>query len=397
MSTGAIPSCKACGGELGPVFYAASAVPVHACLLLDTAADALAVSRGDVQLATCQSCGTITNLRFDKRWSAYSPEYEDQQAFSPTFNSFAGRLAQDLVQRHRLEGEAVIDIGCSKGDFLTLMCNAGAARGIGIDPSVVEGRVVPPKHGQLDLIEAFYADEHLDLPAKLISNRHTLEHIIDVHEMLGRMHRHAVKAGGAITFIEVPSMTRVLRDMAFEDIYYEHCSYFTPGALARALRQAGFGVQRLWLDYGDQYLLAEAVVDPTQDKSFDIEEPVTDILEMVETFEAGIAAAIDALRTPLINALDAGQKVTFWGSGSKCISLWHAIGSPKQITSIIDINPNRWGKYVPGMPFKISEPASLANTQPDIVVAMNAIYLDEITQDLRKLGCNAQVMTLRNG
>jgi hypothetical protein len=396
MNEAKFGTCKACGGQLGPVFYEAPAVPVHACLLLDCASDALAFPRGDVKLAPCLSCGTITNLCFEKRWSAYSPEYEDQQAFSPTFNSFAGRLAQDLVLRHGLADEAVIDIGCSKGDFLALMCNAGVARGIGIDPSVVEGRVSPPKQGRLELIEACYADAHLDLPAKLISNRHTLEHIQDVHDMLSRMHRHAVKAGDSITFIEVPSMTRVLQSMAFEDIYYEHCSYFTPGALARALRHAGFGVQRLWLDYDDQYLLAEAVVDPAQGKSFDIEEPVADVLSMVDRFQSEIASSIDDLRTRLIDALDAGQKVTFWGSGSKCIALWHAIGSPKKITSIVDINPNRWGKYAPGMPFKISDPASLVSSQPDIVVPMNAIYLDEITNDLRKLGSNAKVITLED-
>ena len=28
-------------------------------------------------------------------------------------------------------------------------------------------------------------------------------------------------------FFQVPDMSRVLRDLAFWDIYYEHCSYFT--------------------------------------------------------------------------------------------------------------------------------------------------------------------------
>ncbi|MCH2076446.1 MAG: class I SAM-dependent methyltransferase [Rhodobacteraceae bacterium] len=394
MTAVATNTCLTCGGRLGPVFYEADAVPVHSCLLLDTTDKALAFPRGDVRLAPCHDCGTITNVEFDGKWSAYSPEYEDQQSFSPTFNSFAGRLAQDLTARHDLGGETVIDIGCSKGDFLALMCEAGASRGIGIDPSVVDGRVGKPSQGTLELISGYYAEDHTTLPAKLISNRHTLEHVHDVHGMLTRMHRHAVKAGDAVTFIEVPSMTRVLEDCAFEDIYYEHCSYFTPGALARALRKAGFGVTRLWFDYDDQYLLAEASTDPAQDVSFDIEEPVSAVLDMVADFEARAAALTASWRTFLAGAEARGERVAIWGSGSKCIAFWHATDHPAAVSSIVDINPNRWGKHPPGLPLPISEPESLRFEKPDVVIAMNAIYKDEISADLAAMGVETKVVTL---
>jgi SAM-dependent methyltransferase len=392
--TSILQSCKSCGGQLGPVFYEADSVPVHSCLLLASPTDALAFPRANVRLAPCLDCGIITNPTFDKRWSAYSPEYEDQQAFSPTFNSFAGRLAQDLTERHDLVGETVIDIGCSKGDFLALLCEAGAKRGIGIDPSVVEGRVTPSNHGQLDLIEAYYSDHHIDLPARLISNRHTLEHVHDVHDMLSRMHRHAVNAGDAVTFIEVPSMTRVLQDCAFEDIYYEHCSYFTPGALARALRKAGFGVSRLWLDYNDQYLMAEAVTDPSRDRFFDIEESVSEVLSMVAVFEANIAKAQSSWGSLLDMATKDGLDVAIWGSGSKCIAFLQAMGVPRPISRIVDINPNRWGKYPPSLPLPISKPTDLSQNPPDIVIVMNAIYVDEIRGELSALGVNAHVIAV---
>ena len=64
------PSCKACGGRLGQVFYEADSVPVHSCLLLGNPADALAFPGGDVRLVPCLDCGTITNLEFDGRWAA---------------------------------------------------------------------------------------------------------------------------------------------------------------------------------------------------------------------------------------------------------------------------------------------------------------------------------------
>ena len=43
-------------------------------------------------------------------------------------------------------------------------------------------------------------------------------------------------------FFELPDMERVLVEQAFWDIYYEHCSYFTLGSLARLFRRTGFDV-----------------------------------------------------------------------------------------------------------------------------------------------------------
>ena len=61
-----------------------------------------------------------------------------------------------------------------------------------------------------------------------------------------------------VVFFELPDTERVLTEAAFWDIYYEHCSYFTRGSLARLFRRTGFEPHRLWKAYDDQYLLLEA-------------------------------------------------------------------------------------------------------------------------------------------
>ena len=59
-------------------------------------------------------------------------------------------------------------------------------------------------------------------------------------------------------FFELPDTERVLDECAFWDIYYEHCSYFTPGSLERLFRRSGFEVTRQWKAFDDQYLMLEA-------------------------------------------------------------------------------------------------------------------------------------------
>ena len=45
-----------------------------------------------------------------------------------------------------------------------------------------------------------------------------------------------------VVLFELPDVKRVLDEVAFWDVYYEHCSYFSLGSLARLFRRSGFEV-----------------------------------------------------------------------------------------------------------------------------------------------------------
>lgn len=387
-------NCPACGGKLGDVFYETGLVPVHSCLLLASADQALDFPRGEVRLAPCLKCGFVTNVDFDPKWSAYSSNYEDQQSFSPTFNSFAGTLATALVERHQLHGKRVVEVGCSKGDFLALLAEAGDMQAIGIDPSAIPGRVPSPKRGSLELIADYYRTEHTELPTDLICHRHTLEHIHDIAAHLSLLHRHASKSEGSVLFIEVPCATRVFQDLAFEDIYYEHASYFTPGSLARALRCAGFGVVRLWRAYDGQYLLAEASADPSEDRTHEIEESTQDTLAVIEHFQRNSIEVIESWRERMRRYAGAKPKTAIWGSGSKCIAFLYATGSADRIDAIIDINPYRSDRFIPGVATPVSHIKDLGEICPGRIVVMNRVYATEIADSCRSSGVEPEFLVL---
>ncbi|MCA0930682.1 class I SAM-dependent methyltransferase [Ruegeria profundi] len=389
-----ISQCPCCAGALSEPFYRVGPVPVHSCLMLPTAAEAKAFSMGKVALAICADCGFVTNVCFDPKWSSYSPEYEDQQSFSPTFNAFASDLADRLVKDYNLEKKAVVEIGCSKGDFLALMCETGNMTGIGIDPSAVPGRVAPPRRGSMRLISEYYGPQHLVFEADLLCNRHTLEHIQPVYDFLKMSREHAERNLGCVLCIEVPDYTRVWRDAAFEDVYYEHCTYFTPGSLASAVRRAGFSVINVERDYGDQYLVLEANLDPAADRRFDIEESPSSVHEAVESFQRRVDFLKQTWRDTIAGVRASNGKVAVWGSGSKCVSFVRTIGLDDAIDAIVDINPHRHGKFAPGLDIAISSPDDLAELKPDLLIVMNPIYLEEITATCRTMGLRAEIVAL---
>jgi hypothetical protein len=387
--------CPNCGHQGLHIFYEVRNVPVHSCLMMPSQEEAINFPCGDLVLGFCDHCGFITNVEFDSKWSAYAPNYEDQQSFSPTFNKFARDLANNLVAKYDLHNKDIIEIGCSKGDFLILLCELGNNRGVGIDPSVVPGRVESEAADRVTFIQEYYSASHAKYVGDFICCRHTLEHIQPTAEFVSTVRQSIGERKDTAFFLEIPNNTRVLQDLAFEDIYYEHCSYFSPGALARVFRASGFEVTDLYLAYDDQYLLIEAKpVDTTSDKIYPLEETVAQVAEDVKHFTRNIQTKLDNWRLNLQKWKAENQRVVVWGSGSKCVAFLTTLDTIDKIEYVVDINPHRHGKFIPGVGKQIMSPEFLKDYQPDKIIVMNSIYCDEIQQMLQQMGVSTELVPL---
>ncbi|HIK31803.1 MAG TPA: methyltransferase domain-containing protein [Oscillatoriales cyanobacterium M59_W2019_021] len=387
-------TCPNCGHQGLSIFYEVRNVPVHSCLMLPTQQEALDFPCDDVVLGFCEECGFITNVVFDPKWSAYAPNYEDQQSFSPTFNQFALDLANRLIEKYDLHDKDIVEIGCSKGDFLVLMCELGSNRGVGIDPSAVVGRVKSDATERITFIQDYYSEKYTDYVGDFICCRHTLEHIHPTLEFISTV-RRSIGDRHTSVFFEIPDMGRVLTDLAFEDIYYEHCSYFTPGSLARLFRSCNFEVTDLYLAYGDQYLLIETqpVAEPSS-KIHPQEESIEELANSVKQFAVNINRKLDDWKQRLQQMKAQNKRVVVWGSGSKCVAFLTTLGVTDQVDYIVDINPHRHGKFIPGVGKEIMSPEFLKDYKPDVVIVMNAIYCPEIQKMLDEMGVTTEVMPI---
>lgn len=387
--------CKSCGAGGMRVFYEVRGIPVHSCMLLPTRAEALTFPRGDLALGFCSHCGFISNLLFDSQLQNYAPGYEEQQSFSDRFNEFARTLATRLLNRYNLRGKKLVEIGCGKGDFLALMCELGQCHGIGIDPSFIPGRMEGPAAGRVRFIQDFYSERYADITGDMILCRHTLEHIDTTANFMRCVRNTVGDRRDTIVFFEVPDVGRVLREQAFWDIYYEHCSYFTLGSLARLFRTCGFEVLDLAKDYDDQYLLIEArPIDAPARPQLDAENDLADTARDVAIFEQGFQKTAGMWRTRLDEIRRTGQRSVIWGSGSKCVAFLSTLGVRDEIEWIVDINPYRHGKFLAGSGIEIRSPETLRAYQPQVVIAMNPIYREEIRKDLERMGLRPELLAV---
>ena len=385
-------TCKSCFSTDIAVFYRLNDVPVNSCLLFDNRQDAQNYPRGELALGFCGQCGFISNLRFNSQMARYTEGYEEQQSFSPRFNAFARDLATRLIERHDLRNKTVVEIGCGKGDFLLLLCDLGNNRGIGIDPTYVPGRNNGSASERVTFIRDFYSERYAQYTGDMVCCRHTLEHIPDTAAFMQTVRRALGDKTGTIVFFELPDVERVLHECAFWDIYYEHCSYFSLGSLAGLFRRCGFEVTDLAKEYDGQYLLIEArPTNGNHGPTLKEEETVEQLSKAVAQFKDNYEETVRRWKQKIESIRESGQRAVIWGSSSKCVAFLNTIGIRDEVEFIVDINPYRQGKYLPGSGKLIVAPNFLKEYRPDAVIAMNPIYLDEIRNDLNSLGLHPEL------
>lgn len=389
-------NCPACGGDAVSLFYEVRKVPTNSCLLFDTREEAAACPTGDVRLGACAACGFIYNTAFDPSRTEYSGRYEETQGFSPTFSRFHRELAARLIERHDLGGKRVLEIGCGKGEFLLLLSQMAQVTGVGVDPSARQDRIEGVDGCErVTLVPEYYSEAHGAADADMVVCKMTLEHIPAVEAFLRVIRRSLEGREDTRVFFQIPEALRILRTCAFEDIYYEHCSYFTPGSLARAFRRAGFEVADLATEYDGQYLTIEAVpASQAASAPLPAEDDRAEIAALVASFPERVAAAHARWRAIVEEAAGKGRTVVLWGSGSKAVSFLTTLDAGDRVRAAVDINPHRQGSFMPVTGHEIVPPEALCDLRPDLVIVMNPVYVPEIKADLDRLGLSPEVLSL---
>jgi hypothetical protein len=244
------------------------------------------------------------------------------------------------------------------------------------------------------LIGRFFSDETINgLSADLLASKMTLEHIPAAGRFAETVKQVALQSKpGMRIFIQIPESDRILRDCAFEDIYYEHCNYFTEPSLTGLFARNGFKIDDITREYAGQYLAITGhyTGEKTTAKSQDLKH----VRDLVEHFKVAFAKKSAEWNDFVVSRVKAGKRVIIWGSGSKGVSFLHALSRNDAISHVVDINPHRQGKFMVGTGDPIVGPKDLVSIKPDTIVVMNTVYKDEVREMLAANGLHPELVAL---
>lgn len=384
--------CPVCTSPEVVRFVEVPQIPAFANVFWATREEAIQAPKGDIRLGFCRTCGHVYNVSFNPDRIVYDQAYENSLHFSPRFQVYARTLANQLINRYSLRGKQIIEIGCGKGDFLTMLCELGENRGIGFDPSYVPDRLSGAFTDRITFIQDYYSERYSYIKADFICCRQVLEHIPEPESFIGSLRKAIGGRPGIIVFFEVPNVRYTIEDLGIWDLIYEHCSYFSDMSLFSLFTLHGFTIREIKEAFERQYLLLEASATdnissylPVQFKNTD------DLFQTVMNFSERYTGRVGFWKEELQGFKDSGKKVVLWGAGSKGVTFLNTLRISEQIEYVVDVNPHKQGKFIGGTGQEIVAPTFLLGYKPDVVIMMNPVYQDEIFKTISKMNITVEL------
>jgi SAM-dependent methyltransferase len=388
-------SCPACGGNELDRFLEIRQLPVNCIALGATREAARSCPKADIELGFCGSCGAVSNVLFDPARLTYDPTYDNSLHFSATFQKYTDEIGRQLVERYDLHGKDIVDIGCGNAEFLSLLCSLGDNRGVGFDPTFIAGRANLAAGRGITIVPDYYSERHADYAADFVICRHVLEHIPKPQSFLGSVRAALAGKSDAAIFFEIPNASFVFTNDGMWDIIYEHCFYYSSGALARLFSSSGFDVWNVSSTFHGQYLCLEARVSPQDvgmlgEAAGDLESMRNDIRKFAREYGSRRAYWRETLQRFQAQS----KRVALWGAGAKGAMFLNAFRDASSIEYIVDVNPYKWGLYIPGTGQRVVSPEFLKEFRPDVLVVVNSNYRDEINGQVRSLGIAPELLSI---
>ncbi len=387
-------ACPVCGSGATREFLRRERVPVHQNLLCATRAEATGTARATLAMQVCTACGFVFNGEFDAGKLVYGPDYDNTQDCSPVFARHLDDLVRYLVEDRGIRGQRVVEVGCGKGAFLRrLVSHPGAnITGVGFDPSYVGPD--SDLDGKLVFQRRFFGAEVADVKADAVVCRHVIEHVPDPVTLLKGVREALAGSDTARVFFETPCVSWILRNDVIWDFFYEHCSLFTADSLSTAFEAAGFRVDAVRHLFGGQYLWLEAVPAPAGQQARRVPGDVPAQAVRYGTTEQRVTRAWDEQ----IRQLAARGPVAIWGAGAKGSTFANLVDAEcRLIDSVVDLNPNKQGRYIPGTGHPIVDYHALSPRGVREIILMNPNYRDENRALLKAAGIAANFVEWNQG
>jgi len=376
--------CPICEMYAARVFLRRENVPVHQNFLFDNEHEAISIARGTLNIAICHNCGFVFNTDFDAGLLSYDEKYENTQSYSPIFEKYLDDSVNYLVHQRGVHSRRVIEVGCGKGHFLQKLVEQGDNSGTGFDPSYIGP--LEKLAGRLRFRKEFYDEAASDLVADVIVCRHVIEHIGNPLRVLGTIRRALVTSPHAQVFFETPDVEWILKNQVVWDFFYEHCSYFSTPSIRLAFEKSVFFVENIRSIFGNQYFWVEA--HPTPEPRLLSLKDVDQLTELAQQFSEANAKLL-LLWKEKLNDLHAQGNIAIWGAGAKGVTFANLFDPRKNLISyIIDINPQKQNKFLPGTGHPIIGYHELLQKNIRSVIILNPNYRQEIEKLLGLLGVN---------
>ena len=381
-----ITSCRSCDGRDLRVILDLGRHPVSNALL--TAADlAQDEARYPLVVALCRDCALLQVMETIPPDELYQRDYPYFSSSSPALLRHASSLAQKLVGERNLGPHSfVIEVASNDGYLLRNFVERGVPC-LGIDPARGPGDAARARgiatltdFFGTRIAEALAAQGRL---ADVVIANNVVAHVDAINDFVAGFAR-VLKPTGVAVF-EFAYAVDMIESCEFDTIYHEHLFYHTLHGLEPLFGRHGLhlnDVERLPIHGGSLRLIVSR--DPLRS------ERLRALWEREAALGVGrpgwyesFAARTSELRSALVALLRkekaAGGRIACYGAAAKGATLVNYLDlGPGFFEYVVDANPFKQGKLMPGQRIPIAHPDRLLADKPDAVLLLAWNFAGEI-------------------
>lgn len=348
-----------------------------------------------LRVFTCRQCWLVQTEDYAHHAELFDGDYAYFSSFSASWLQHAKGYVATMVQRFGLDKTThVVEVAANDG-YLLQYVQAQGIPCLGIEPTASTARAARDKG--LAVREEFFGASLAEklvsegLAADLTVANNVLAHVPDINDFVAGFAR-LLKPSGVATF-EFPHLMRLVADCQFDTIYHEHFSYLSLTAVRRIFEHNGlsvFDVEELPTHGGSLRVYAQRIDAGTHQRRAAVDALLLREHEAgVSTpgYYSGFQARADAIKYELLrfllDAKQAGRSVIAYGAAAKGNTLLNYAGVRGDLLgSVVDLNPAKQGKYMPGSRIPIVGPQQIETVRPDHVLILPWNLLAEVKQQL---------------
>ena len=386
--------CRHCGSELHlPFLDLGNAPPSNAYLTAEAVRSP--ETWFPLRILVCENCWLVQTEDYAGREALFTQDYAYFSSFSTTWLAHAQRYVDQMITRLGLNASiCVVEVAANDGYLLQYVQQAGVPC-YGIEPTTSTASAARGKG--LDIVERFFGVELAEelvqagRQADLMAANNVLAHVPDINDFVSGFTR-LLKPQGVVTF-EFPHLLRMVQQNQFDTAYHEHYSYLSLSTVQRIFADNGltvFDAEELPTHGGSLRVFAQRSNTGTHAQT----TAVAAVLQMeanagtttpgfYHEFQHRAEKVKDDLVMFLINAKRKRLKVGAYGAAAKGNTLLNFAGiRPDLLPYVVDKNPAKQGKDMPGSRIPIVDESHLKAHRPDLILILPWNLREEVMAQL---------------
>jgi 2-polyprenyl-3-methyl-5-hydroxy-6-metoxy-1,4-benzoquinol methylase len=348
-----------------------------------------------LRVLVCEQCWLAQTEDFAQAAELFGAEYSYFSSFSTTWLAHAERFVADMTARFELTKQShVVEVAANDGYLLQYV----AARNIpctGIEPT--RGTAAAARGKGIAVIEDFFGVKlarQLAAQAKLadlIVANNVLAHVPDINDFVAGFPL-LLKPDGVATF-EFPHLLKLIAENQFDTIYHEHFSYLSLNTVERIFAANGlaiFDVEEHSTHGGSLRVFAQSARTGRRPRSARVDElrrREIDAGMLGADYYAGFQAKINSVKNEflkfLLTAKQDGKTVAAHGAAAKGNTLLNYAGIRQDLIAfIVDRNPAKQDKFMPGSRIPIVDESRFRQDKPNYVVILPWNLREEVMREI---------------